>query len=467
MCQYTRIVWNNCGHVKLSSTPEHTLLCTTDFHLRQGIDRAPASCHLLPDDIDDVDRNSVSDKVAQMNYLFAFCDDCKDDAKAASNVQAIATPIVPEVEEFGEYSDDDAVEIARLRDLLWSNNNKVELAARKFEILLTTRPETTTATIENIHNQTIRNLLLTPGKAKYFDFFSKSHQEVCELLKVLELYKNIRVPEGIFSALYALARNKLYQADARRVIFCQLVENLANYGPETRAYGAAINYAADQLAFRLGRPVVPDADAFAHLQTESPLHVRDAFAAKESVRRRSVKGHASVITTPYAPRSSFGRGRNKNALTADTDIASNPPPGTRDMPPLRRIGETLEVVYVEGLETRMSLVPLGVGRGPWGIANVLGRHEDVEETLRGSPERQERGIESPRERNQTLSEDAMFMGKTLPDTDGEVSANDDGDMEDKADERDANREDLLLRTEDKIWQRDNNGRMVKKRKCSA
>jgi hypothetical protein len=88
MCQFTRIVWDNCGHEWLSTTADHTLLCTVarEQCFRQGIDCAPAECHPLSEDIESLPDKSVDAKIAQTLHLYVFCDDCENNPDVATVV---------------------------------------------------------------------------------------------------------------------------------------------------------------------------------------------------------------------------------------------------------------------------------------------------------------------------------------------------------------------------------------------
>lgn len=157
---------------------------------------------------------------------------------------------------------------------------------------------------------------------------------------------------------------------ARLATFVTPVENLWGYDPETGAYEAAISNCAEQLATRLRQPVVLDNDAFAHLTFESPWHARDSAEARTVMRKYSIQSHESVITTSYAPRASFGITRNRNGLVIDMEIVRNPLGRTLDMPGQRKIGEDVIIVPVDGLATRQTLRPLGVGKDH-GVYKVL------------------------------------------------------------------------------------------------
>lgn len=72
MCKFT-ILSYLCGHHALLCAPENTLLCQTArlCGLRQGLDRAPSSCHALPDDIYE------ESQIAIRNHEFLACESCR------------------------------------------------------------------------------------------------------------------------------------------------------------------------------------------------------------------------------------------------------------------------------------------------------------------------------------------------------------------------------------------------------
>lgn len=218
---------------------------------------------------------------------------------------------------------------------------------------------------------------------------------------------------------------------------------------------------------------VPDAGSFAHLQKESPRHERRAAKVREAVRSASVDGNVSAITGYYVPRSSYSAGqKKKSALRIDTDRARNPPPETRDIPEVRVIGDTLEVLYLPGLETRQVLQPLGVGKGPGGITGVLEQHEafnDSKPALLGSPKSQNTIRHSALETDMTAPAGATFMGAPLSDTDSDSSREEKSvvALTENTDDTDTDRQDSMGRAEKRPWHRDANGRMVKKRKSPA
>ena len=460
MCRFTRLVWTECGHSTILTTPEHTLLCSsaTGFtdELIQGIHRAPPDCYPLLEDIGDLGLAYASKKIVQTQRNFSFCDACKSDPEVAPETKKVGTPIISEAEFRGTYSDDELSAVEQLKDLHLSGVNKAREVMQTFDSLLSTNSEPINAAVMAIRNQAVRDRLVRPGLGKYDDFFTHTLMEVDELLTILDLYMKIQVPEKMFSELYELVRNKLYQADARYVVFCDLVDSLREY-EDDKGYEARINRWANKLAVMIGKPPVADANSFAHLIAEEPVYAQKAVEMKEFVRKHFVKGKESVATGPYKPRSSFGLVRNKHALGVNTDLARKPPPGTKDIPQLRALSE-FDFTPVEGSDTRKRLNPLGIGEGPWGIRSVLDQNE-------GQKENDDTLVESFKE-EKTNSDDVMFMGGFLHDTDSEVSVNDGEREEEGADRKIANR-DSILDTQNEIWGRDSNGRLVKKRKCSA
>lgn len=482
MCQFTRVLWSECNHFTLSCTPEHTHLCLVarSCHLRQGIDHAPASCHPLSTDTGQLGDENTNDAFVQINAIFSFCDACKADPKIAPGVQKFADYNAPVVEEVGEYSDDDGLEVAKQRDLLLSCEQQSLAAIRAFDTLVADRETQVKAAIDMIQNQFIRDILLTPGTTRYTKLFVKSFVDCAPLLQTLDLYAALHVPTHFFSSLFGLIRDKIQHAAKRLRLFLKLTAALSNLDPETNDYEACINKYADKLARRLGHPSIPDTDAFAHLVAKSPRYVRKRFETREEVRRCSIAAHASETAEPYRPRSSFGAGsnakpgRNAKGLSVDVDAARRPRPEALN---LKSVPE-IEVVRFEGVEGRVRLSALGVGRGPWGVG-VLQPSQGLaldsraeRSTARGGPELSGRVSEGSDETvreeelahgGNMLPRGAMFMGVRLSDTEDEVSSNGDCGEEKSADGQGDNRQDAALTSEGQ----DEDGRIVKKRKHSA
>ncbi|KZM23647.1 uncharacterized protein EKO05_0000108 [Ascochyta rabiei] len=488
MCRYTRIVWNSCDHSVLSSSPEHTLLCpqATQFKLKQGVHRAPASCFPLGDDLENLTGGDCNGAVVHTNAVFDFCDTCKENLDLDA---ALPDSTASLVEEVGEYAEDDLQQLAIQRDCLLACEQESLTAMAAFDTLSTHRSSHLKSALGAIRNSYIRTLLLSHGTTKYSTFFIRAFSACAQLLHTLDLYIALRVPTPLFSELFGLVGTKLQQAAKRLRTFTKLTNCLDKYEPATNAYEAAVNKYADKLAVRLGQPAVPDVCAFAHLVRDVPVYVQRALQTRECVGRhviRELEARADRVCTPKA---FSARERNTKGLRVNIEIAENPQPDTKDVPRLRNAGDTLEVMYMPGLETRGRLSPLGVGRGPWWVRGVLEQHgdgeiarEEVTVLSRGQtaqePHISKLGGQSnlatrkvsvgPFEKlGPMLPEDTAFFGQTLSGSDGEVSGYiaDDAGVISNANE-DQGKDSALTTKEKKGWKRDGDGRMVK-RKCSA
>lgn len=93
--------------------------------------------------------------------------------------------------------------------------------------------------------------------------------------------------------------------------------------------------------------------------------------------------------------------------------------------------------------------------------------DDNEDTLIGSPDRQAKRGRSSGEKERTISEKAPFMGILLEDTDSEVNDVDDIDHGHEDDRQDTDGSNSVLKPGKVVWGRDENGRLVEKRKRSA
>ncbi|KAF3045240.1 hypothetical protein E8E12_010966 [Didymella heteroderae] len=454
MCRFTRIFWTQCNHYTLSDTPQHTELCDLargpDEEICQGFDKAPAFCHPLPEDLQELGTQyRDSDRIAQTNCLFTLCDMCKQNPDFTSEPRGTGTEVEKPVEQFDEYTDDDRMDLTKWRDLLLSDTIKAEAVINDLQGLLTNDHETITAAIHRIGDATTQRAFLNPDSPERSVLFERSHLEAARLLVIIENYMVIRMPRKFVNDLI-----------------------------EPKAYEAAINSHADKLMMRLGHPAVPDADTFEHLAIEMPQHVQETIATKENVRRLSIHRHTSAVRThAYAPRSAFGPGKNTKALTVDLERAWNPPPERRgDLPFLRKTGESVEVVYDVELETFTSPSHMGVGR--WGRDQILAQRETLgfnrdgqdefdvdDDTLVDSPEGPGKPVSSLAV---TVSREATFMGMPLEDSDDEVSDADGVDRGQKADRQDAGRQESARTDVDRArTKRDENGWFAKKRKCSA
>lgn len=485
MCRFTRLFWTQCGHSTLSNTPEHTQLCDTardpDEEIRQGFDKAPAFCHPLPEDLEELGTTyRESDRVAQTNCVFAVCDACKQDPDFSFEPRGAGSEIEKPVERFEEYTDEDGMDVAKWRDLLLSDITQAEAAVREFEEMLVNDRENSIAAIQSISNSAVRRALLDPEGPERWAVFRRSHQETERLLVVVESLILMRIPRKCVNDLIEVVQDKIYQAGLRLSIFKVLANSIENHKTDPEAYEAALNAHADKLATRLGAPVVPDPETFSHLTSEMPQHVQDTIATRENVRRLSVEEHASAPrAVPYTPRSAFELGKNAKDLAIDVERAWNPPPErTTELPKLRALGENVDVVYDAELETRASLRHMGVGT--WTEEQMQAQREtlrrvpgeqaeldDNDETLVESPKRPGKIVSSPQEKVRMVEKEATFMGMPLEDTDDEVSDAEDGDQGREADRQDGGQELVKTDVDKAERKRDENGRFVKKRKCSA
>lgn len=480
MCRFTRLFWTRCGHSTLSDTPEHTELCTRalapDEEIRPGFDRAPAFCHPLPADIEELGTQyRESARIAQTVCLYTQCETCKD-AAGVSGPRGAGTDIELPVETFDEYTDADRADVAMWLDVYVADTNKVDRALLALEARLAADTGAFAAAIHSIRDETIRVALLNPNSPERWSLFRKTYLETARLLLILDNYFVIRMPKKLVNDVLAVLADKFYQADFRLDVFRELVRSLEAAATDPGAHEAAVNMHADKLAMRLGRPAVPDADAFAYMAAEVPRHVRDAVATRETVRRRSIKEHASVLRTDrYAPRRAFGLRRNRNALAIDVGRAWNPPPERRAGLPV--LGQTVEVVYEAGLAGYDGRGAMGVGR--WGAQNVRAQREvmgtrtelarrdesaESEDTLVVSPDR--RTQQSSGGSDGANSDNGTSTGMPLESPDSEVSDVGDVDHRQKADVQDAGRR-RTLKTDKDVWGRDADGRLVKKRKRSG
>jgi hypothetical protein len=486
MCRFTRIYWTQCGHYTLSNTPEHTELCEItrdpDEEIRQGCDKAPAFCHPLPEDLEELGTQyRDSDRIAQTNCPFTLCDLCKQSPDFSSEPRGAGSMIEKPVEQFGEYTDEDKVDLAKWRDLLLSNVTTAEAALRDFGALLANDRETAMTAIQSIRDGTVQSALLNCDGPERSLLFQRSYQEAERLLVIIETYILFRMPRKFVNELLEVVQDKLYQADLRLPIFKILIKSISSYNTDPKAYEAALNLHADKLATRLGAPVAPDPDTFSHLTIEMPQHVRDTIATAERVRHLSIASHTSALRTrPYAPRPAFGDGKNSKALTVDVERAWKTPPERQgELSVLRKMGENVEVVYSAELETCAGLEHMGVGL--WGEEQRLAQRETLGSVLEqqdGSDENEDTLVESPERSGKPSSlaegqvrmveKEATFMGMPLEDSEDEVSDGGDGDDGQEADGQDGGRQESVeTDVEQAGRERDGHGRFVKKRKCST
>ncbi|KAJ4383464.1 hypothetical protein N0V86_001513 [Didymella sp. IMI 355093] len=487
MCCFIRIFWTLCKHYTLSNTPEHTELCNlalnTSGEIRQGFDKAPACCHPLLEDIEELGTQyRDSDRIAQTSLLYTFCDVCKVSPDFDSEPQGGGAEIEKPVEQFEDYTDDDRMDLAKWFDLHLSATKMAEDVVREFDELLANDREKMTVAIQGIRDEAIRNAFLINDGPERWALFRRSYQDAAGLLNIIASYINMRMPREFVNDLVECVQDKLYQADLRLDISKKLIKSIANYETDPKAHKAAINSYADKLAVRLGRPIKPDPDTFEHLTVEMPQHVQDTIATKESIRRLSIAEHASATRThTYTPRRAFGASKNTKALTINTERVWHPRPESRaDLPILRTTGEDVEVVYDAQLQTSACLGHIGVG--PWDAEHVLAQREVLDhlaeedegdnndDTLVESSERPGALVPSSKGEGWTVAGEATFMGLSLEDTDSEAaddeaSDGDDDDRGQKVVRRDADGQ-QSVETDDSVGQRDDNGRFVKKRKCS-
>ena len=414
--------------------PEHTLICWEGQNwLRQGIACAPAECHPLSKGSSVHPDDDVDSKIARTIELFAFCDDCKKNPDLAPFVQEVVSPDILKVEscvippqELGSYSEGDASDVYSLIEMWSSCTQQCKLAIQNFEEELGKHPEA----VQTAISLTLRNImgtqLLTPDESIHDRVLTKSIQEAEFLVTVLGDYMKTQVPRSMSSELADLIRNKYHHTEARRKIFCKLVDHIKCYNFDPIGYKIAIENIALQLARSLGRDYELDAREDAYLKT------RDWVDGCES----------TPAGCCYTPRSSFTAGKKRKALhdapkpsrktessnwplRVDTDKARNPPPDTEDIPD-RHLD--IEIDHIKLPVTRTTLRPLDTGPGPWGIKDVLSEKRAA--TLRARLERANKVPQPSTEEGRTVAANATFMGKTLSDSgddgDGEINEKESG-----------------------------------------
>ncbi|KAJ4408506.1 hypothetical protein N0V91_003157 [Didymella pomorum] len=491
MCRFTRIYWTHCGHYTLSNTPEHTELCSLalgpDEEIRQGHDKAPAFCHPLPEDLEELGTQyQDSERIAQTNCLYTLCDLCKQNPDISSEPRGAGSEIERPAEQFGEYTDEDSMDLAKWRDLLLSNATRAEAAIRDFEEILANNREIATTAIQSIRDERIQSTLLNRDGPERWSLFRKSYEEIECLLNAAENYMIIRMLRKFVNDLIEVVQDKLYQAGLRLSIFKMLSKSIESYPTDPKAHEAALNLHADKLMARLGHPVVPKPNTFEHLTVEMPQHIQDTITTKENVRRLSISGHASETRSHlYAPRTTFGLGKNSKALAIDLERAWNPPPERAgDLSVLRKMGENVEVTYDARLETRARLRQMGVGAWEGGLIRVQretlgyvsdgqddGQDEclDHDDTLVNSPETAKKLSSLAESKERMVEKEATFMGLPSEDSDDENSSG--GDKVDRGQEADVQDGGSPASVVTDLGQarrsRDESGRLIKKGKWST
>jgi hypothetical protein len=485
MCRFTRIFWALCKHYTLSNAPEHTELCNLALaasgEIRQGFDKAPACCYPLLEDVEELGTQyRDSDRIAQTSLLYTFCDACKVGPDFDSEPRGCGAEMEKPVERFDKYTDEDRMDLAQWCDLHRSASNAADAVVREFDELLAENRDKMTVAIQSIRDEAIRNALLSDGPERWA-LFRRSHQDAAGLLAILASYMNMRMRREFVNDLIECVQDKLHQADLQLSLTKKLISSIADHETDPPAHEAAINMYADKLAARLRRPVEPDTDTFAHLTVEIPQHVQSTLATRERVRRLSIAHHASAPRThAYTPRRLFGASKNTKALAIDVERLWHSRAGIRpDLPVLRTVGEDVDIVYDADLQTGACRSHMGVG--PWGAEHVraqrevLGRLAEDEgggddDALVGSSERLGEPGSSSEGDERMVAGGATFMGVSLEDTDDEVVDDEASDGDDgrgqKADRQGAGTQ-RSVETDESVGERDDNGRCVKKRKCSG
>lgn len=198
MCQFTLRVYL-CGHQKFVTTPERTLLCDSalQFGLCQGIDRAPASCFPLPEDIHNHER------IAQHQWRFTACKECWLESRYGPNDTKAVEDIETRIIELCEISN----------DALRAFQRRVDLKRK----------------VQDLPHAWLRDQFTgMDGEKSVFSaqrFFKNLHQ-AGSWIQYLFTCLDQNNPRDMFDSAFAFVKEKVDAADKELRLFIKIIEHM-------------------------------------------------------------------------------------------------------------------------------------------------------------------------------------------------------------------------------------------------